>query len=66
MAYFCNDCSYRGSSSGQAGNCPACGSFNLGKTDTKQEKAPRSKVHLIILVVLWSYLIALIIWKLIH
>jgi hypothetical protein len=66
MAYYCKDCSYRGKVSGQAGECPACGSFNIKKTGIKQEKPPPAKWRLIVLAILWGYLIALIIWKLVH
>ena len=66
MAYFCKDCSYRGKVSGQAGECPACGSFNLDKGQTAKEKPPPAKWRLILLAVLWGYLIAMIIWKLTH
>jgi predicted ATP-dependent serine protease len=65
MLYFCRDCSYRGNSSGQGGNCPACGSFNIEHARKEEEKEPERKLHVIILVALWTYLIALILWKLI-
>jgi transposase len=66
MAYHCKDCSYRGKVSGQVGECPACGSFNIKKTGKKEEKPPPAKWRLIVLALLWGYLIALIIWKLVH
>ena len=67
MAYFCTDCSYRGKVSGQVGECPACGSFNLVKRQTTVEaKPPPGKWRLVVLVLLWGYLIAMIIWKLNH
>jgi predicted ATP-dependent serine protease len=66
MAYYCKDCSYRGKVSGQVGECPACGSFNLQKDMKQEEKPTPAKWRLVVLVVLWGYLIALIIWKLVH
>ena len=36
MEYYCRDCSYRGNTSGQLGECPACGSFNMGKRKPKR------------------------------
>jgi hypothetical protein len=66
MAYYCKDCSYRGKVSGQLGECPACGSFNIEKAGQKKDKPPPpAKWRLVVLVALWGYLIALIIWKLI-
>ena len=64
MAYYCNDCSYRGTRSGQAGECQACGSYNITRGQVREEKAPPSKVRLGLLVALWCYLIGMIIWKL--
>lgn len=64
MAYYCNDCSYRGTKSGQVGECQACGSFNISRGRVQQEKAAPGKIRLGILVVLWAYLIGMIIWKL--
>jgi hypothetical protein len=64
MTYFCKDCSYRGKVSGQAGDCPACGSFNLGKGQQLKEKPPPGKWRLVLLALLWGYLIAMILWKL--
>jgi len=65
MAYYCADCSYRGATSGQVGECPACGSYNISKIKRGQkQQTKRSKLSLAALIVLWSILIALIIWKL--
>jgi len=66
MAYFCKDCSYRGKISGQVGECPACGSFNLEKSRVQKKKSPPAKWRLVVLTLLWGYLIALLIWKLSH
>ena len=66
MAYYCNDCSYRGNTSGQGGECPACGSFNLTRGRTDPEKPPPAKWRLVLLIGLWIYLFALIIWKLLN
>lgn len=66
MTYFCNDCSYRGKKSGQGGECPACGSFNIVSGKAQQEEPPPAKWRLVLLGVLWAYLIAMIIWKLLH
>ena len=65
MAYFCKDCSYRGKTSGQGGQCPACGSFNIAAerlAPAEQEGPPRW--HKIALVASWSLLLVLIVWKL--
>lgn len=64
MSYFCNDCSYRGTKSGQAGECQACGSFNLSKKRQQLKKKTPSKARLAILVTLWTYLLGTIVWKL--
>ncbi|PLW67592.1 hypothetical protein C0039_16275 [Pseudohalioglobus lutimaris] len=66
MAYLCKDCSYRGKTSGQGGQCPACGSFNI----TAQRVAAQNQEgpplwHKIALVASWSLLLILILWKLI-
>ena len=66
MAYFCKDCSYRGKTSGQGGQCPACGSFNIAAerlAPAEQEGPPRW--HKITLVASWSLLLVLIVWKLV-
>jgi predicted ATP-dependent serine protease len=67
MAYYCNDCSYLGKTSGHGGQCAACGSFNLSarRLQPTEKKGP-SKWHKIALVSSWSLLFVLIIWKLIH
>jgi predicted ATP-dependent serine protease len=64
MAYYCTDCSYRGVKSGQLGECPACGSFKITKAAASKKKEPSSRIRLTILALLWTYLIALIAWKL--
>ncbi len=66
MNYTCKDCSYRGKSSGQDGACLACGSFNIARTRSQEEKPRPGKLRLALLVALWVYLIGLIIWKLNH
>jgi hypothetical protein len=66
MIYTCKDCSYRGKTSGQDGSCLACGSFNLVRQPTAQETPRPGKLRLGLLISLWVYLIALIIWKLNH
>lgn len=65
MIYLCKDCSYRGKKCGQAGECPACGSFNIGRGQAAEKKPP-GKARLALLVALWAFLFALIIWKLNH
>ena len=64
MTFLCKDCSYRGITSGQAGECPACGSFDLARASRKEDEKPPGKWRLVVLGALWAYLIALIIWKL--
>jgi predicted ATP-dependent serine protease len=68
MAYFCKDCSYRGKKSGQLGECPACGSFNIAKDTALPDKQPTTtgKWRLIVLALLWLLLITLIIGKLVQ
>ena len=66
MTIYCKDCSYRGKTSGQGGECPACGSFNLTRGQTVNEQEPHPRWRLVLLVGLWTYLIAMIIWKLLH
>ena len=64
MAYYCTDCSYRGTTSGQVGECPACGSFNISRGKTVKKEKPRRTIQLVMLAALWTYLIAHTIWKL--
>ena len=66
MIYTCKDCSYRGKSSGQGGGCPACGSFNLAGKISAPAARKSGKLRVILLIALWGYLFALIIWKLNH
>jgi hypothetical protein len=66
MIYTCKDCSYRGKSSGPDGSCLACGSFNLARASSPQEAPKSGKLRISLLIGLWVYLIALIIWKLYH
>lgn len=65
MAYHCKDCSYRGKKSGQVGECPACGSFNIEKQSVAlaTESTPR-KWRLFVLVASWGVLLSMITWKL--
>ncbi len=67
MAYHCKDCSYRGDKSGQLGECPACGSYDIVKSslNIKEQPSP-AKWRLVVLVLLWGCLIAMIIGKLSH
>jgi hypothetical protein len=65
MAYYCKDCSYRGITSGQGGECPACGSYRIHReTAVTEKKKPPGKLRPILLVILWAYLIVHLIWKL--
>lgn len=65
MSYHCKDCSYRGKVSGKAGECPACGSFNLTIRDGGESDQPEPKKWRLVLVfVLWGYFLVHIIWKL--
>jgi hypothetical protein len=69
MAYICNDCSYRGVSSGQDGECPACGSFDLRSNNSQAATESPSMWplwRLRLLVALWTVLIIMIAWKLIN
>jgi predicted ATP-dependent serine protease len=68
MAYHCKDCSYRGKKSGQLGECPACGSFNIVKDTVlpDKESPTAGKWRLVVLALLWVLLIALIIGKLVN
>ena len=64
MAYYCTDCSYRGTTSGQVGECPACGSFKISRVNVVKKEKPHRKIQLVALLALWTYLIAHTIWKL--
>lgn len=57
MAFHCKDCSYRGSKSGQLGECPGCGSYNIAQ-DTKalKKKKGSGQWRLALLILLWGYL----------
>ena len=66
MSFQCTDCSFSGRRSGSGGQCPACGSFNLVRSKVSVEKKPPGKLRLVLLVALWAYLIAHILWKLSH
>jgi predicted ATP-dependent serine protease len=67
MAYFCKECTYRGKVSGQVGECPACGSFNITMLAGQEEEEIKLKPwRLKLLWVLWGTLFAVIIWKVIN
>ena len=67
IVYHCRDCSYIGGMRSDAGSCPACGSPKIrrarrrGDTEVKLRSGP---VTLILVVLLWTYLIGHILWKL--
>lgn len=65
MAYYCRDCSYRGSKSGQVGECLGCGSHNITQ-DLKviKKKGRPGGWRLVLLLLLWGYLIAEVLSKL--
>ena len=63
MAYSCSACSYRGQTTGTAGECPACGSYDLKRKLLQQPEAPPSKWRIYLLVALWSCFIGLVAWK---
>jgi len=65
MAYLCKDCSYRGVVSGQQGECPACGSYNMERRLLTEEQKPPAKWRMIVLVALWAVFIAMVIGKLV-
>jgi predicted ATP-dependent serine protease len=66
MAYFCKDCSYSGVVSGQLGECPACGSYNMERRlSLKEEEESPAKWRIVVLVALWGIFIALVIGKLV-
>jgi hypothetical protein len=64
MAYHCNACSYRGQTSGTAGECPACGSYDLQRKSLQSQKTPPAQWRIYLLIGLWTYLIGLVAWKL--
>jgi predicted ATP-dependent serine protease len=67
MAYYCNDCSYRGKTRSESGQCPACGSYNMSVPrahDRGADGPPRW--HSFALVASWSLLLVAITWKLLH
>ena len=68
MAFYCKDCSYRGKTSGQGGQCPACGSFNVSAGGVSRGEKPEGppRWHKIALVASWSLLAIVIIWKLVR
>jgi predicted RNA-binding Zn-ribbon protein involved in translation (DUF1610 family) len=67
IVYHCRDCSYIGAMRSDAGGCPACGSAKIrraqrhGHTQGKRRSRP---VTLVIVVLLWTYLLGHILWKL--
>ena len=65
MAYICKDCSYRGVTSGQLGECPACGSYNMERRLIIEKDEPPPRWRLQLLIVLWGVLIIMIVGKLI-
>ncbi len=67
MAYLCDDCSYRGMTSGQAGECPACGSYNIRRQILQSQEAPTPrKWRLTVLALLWTCLLVMVYWKLVN
>lgn len=66
MRYQCRECSYRGERAGQAGSCPACGSFNMAREGSGDEDqaAPKRTWQLRLLIGLWGLLAVLILHKL--
>jgi hypothetical protein len=67
MPFACKDCTYRGATTGKAGECLACGSHNIENRPyvERVEKTP-SRWRIALLIALWTYLIATIIWKLVN
>ncbi len=67
MVYLCKDCSYRGKMSGQGGECPACGSFNMVpcRSAAKDGTSTTAKWRIVIMLLLWGCLSALVISKLV-
>jgi len=67
MAFICKDCSYRGMKSGQGGQCPACGSFNIQVQKARSEEPKAApKWRLVLLITLWATLLLMIARKLIN
>ena len=66
MAYACQDCSYTGKKRSAEGMCPACGSpnFRIAGPKARVVKAETRKGSLILVILLWTYLIGHIYWKL--
>lgn len=68
MVYLCKDCSYRGKMSGQGGECPACGSFNMVRRRAAQNEVSKktAKWRFATMLLLWACLLALVTSKLIQ
>ena len=66
MAYYCQDCSYRGQTAGPTGDCPACGSFALVRAGQNEETLPPSKLRLYIMFALWGVFGVMVAWKLLQ
>ena len=64
MTYRCRDCSYKGPTSGPAGECPGCGSYALFRVGTQEAERPSSRWRLLLLAGLWTCLVILIVRKL--
>ena len=60
MAYYCRECSYSGKKPSAEGKCPACGSANFRRADSKSDEKTRQGSHplkLLAMVALWGWLI---------
>ncbi len=64
MTYRCRDCSYKGPTSGPAGECPGCGSFALSRERAQEAERHSPRWRLLLLAGLWTCLIILIVRKL--
>ena len=67
MAFLGKECTYRGKVSGQLGECPACGSFNVTMVlEQEEEEVELKPWRLKLLWALWGMFALIIFWKVVN
>ena len=58
MIYTCKDCSHQSTTRFPNGKCPACDSYNISSTNkiaesSAKDRKPKTKIEIVILILLW-------------